>query len=148
MPHTCLLFCTAVSTQFKFILTLLYILAWYQHHLFVRWQPAFQHVTLCRKDILLPSIPLSWGLGREMLANDIKRPCLRSLRSTLLTNEFSVLGRSNARTQIWNKRSILYPPFPAQCMSCIVLVQSLSLYIFPSLELSAVFSTAFGCCFS
>ena len=66
--------------------------------------------------------------------------CTHSLTSTLLTNEFSVLGQSNARTQsITRGQSFISLSLPNVCHRSGTIDLS-SLYLLTFVELSAVFS--------
>ena len=94
--------------------------------------PLFQQLQICR---------LPQRMGYKLLVFTYR--CTHSLTSTLLTNEFSVLGQSNARTQSTTRgQSFISLSLKlAQCLSPLWYNLS-SPYLLPFVELSAVFSAA------
>ena len=95
--------------------------------------PLYQQLQICR---------LPQRMDYKLLV--FTHRCTHSLTSTLLTNEFSVLGQSNARTQsITRGQSFISLSLPTICLW----YNLSSLYLLTFVELCAVFSAASRCWF-
>ena len=129
-------FCSSLSSASKEKLIHLSLKAWCPHNL----RSHERHLTPSISSCVFPP---SSTAGRQTFCFHLRT---HSLSSTFPANEFSVLDRSNARTQsVTRGRSLIYLPFPAQCLSS-SWYNLFPPYLFPTLELSAVFPAASLCC--